>query len=98
MTFPNGGLRPREGVQRGSVQDSTEFMGDPLTPNIGATPDAKRLAIKNAPPSRKFPCCRFLTRMLPRSCRPSPDQLCRKPGAAACRSPTGSARDPRKFT
>src|SRR5579859_6399949 len=48
-TYPQGGLRPREGVQRGSVQDSTEFMGDPLTPSIGATADAKRLPIKNAP-------------------------------------------------
>ena len=54
-TFPNGGLRPREGVQRGSVQDSTEFMGDPLTPSIGATPDAKRLPIKNAPTTTKIP-------------------------------------------
>jgi len=55
VTFPNGGLRPREGVQRGSVQDSTEFMGDPLTPNVGATPDAKRLDIKNAPTLTKIP-------------------------------------------
>ena len=55
LTFPIGGLRPREGVQRGSVQDSTEFMGDPLTPNIGATPDAKRLDIKNAPTLTKIP-------------------------------------------
>jgi N-acetylated-alpha-linked acidic dipeptidase len=54
-TFPAGGLRPREGVQRGSVQDSTEFMGDPLTPNIGATPEAKRLDNKNAPTLTKIP-------------------------------------------
>ncbi len=55
QTFPFGGLRPREGVQRGSVQDSTEFMGDPLTPNVGATADAKRLDIKNAPTLTKIP-------------------------------------------
>jgi N-acetylated-alpha-linked acidic dipeptidase len=55
LTFPAGGLRPREGVQRGSVQDSTEFMGDPLTPNIGATPDAKRLPVKDAPTLTKIP-------------------------------------------
>jgi N-acetylated-alpha-linked acidic dipeptidase len=54
-TYPQGGLRPREGVQRGSVQDSTEFMGDPLTPSIGATADAKRLPIKNAPTTTKIP-------------------------------------------
>jgi N-acetylated-alpha-linked acidic dipeptidase len=56
QTFPAGGLRPREGVQRGSVQDSTEFMGDPLTPNIGATADAKRLEInKDTPTLTKIP-------------------------------------------
>ena len=56
-TFPAGGLRPKGGVQRGSVQDSTEFMGDPLTPNIGATADAKRLNVeyKNAPTLTKIP-------------------------------------------
>jgi N-acetylated-alpha-linked acidic dipeptidase len=54
-TFPNGPFRPKEGVQRGSVQDSGEFMGDPLTPGIGATPDAKRLPIKDAPTVVKIP-------------------------------------------
>ncbi|HEY2821568.1 MAG TPA: transferrin receptor-like dimerization domain-containing protein [Candidatus Acidoferrum sp.] len=54
-TYPQGGLRPREGVQRGSVQDSTEFMGDPLTPSVGATADAKRLPIKNAPTTTTIP-------------------------------------------
>jgi len=55
VTFPAGGYRPKDGVQRGSVQDSTEFMGDPLTPGIGATADAKRLAIKDAPTLTKIP-------------------------------------------
>ncbi|HKT47099.1 MAG TPA: M28 family metallopeptidase [Candidatus Acidoferrales bacterium] len=53
--FPAGPFRPPDGVQRGSVQDSTEFMGDPLTPGIGATTDAKRLDIKNAPTLTKIP-------------------------------------------
>jgi N-acetylated-alpha-linked acidic dipeptidase len=55
QTFPAGGLRPREGVQRGSAQDSTEFMGDPLTPNIGATADAKRIDVKKAPTLTTIP-------------------------------------------
>jgi N-acetylated-alpha-linked acidic dipeptidase len=55
LTFPAGPWRPKDGVQRGSVQDSTEFMGDPLTPNVGATEDAKRLDIKNAPTLTKIP-------------------------------------------
>src|ERR1700691_4804550 len=55
VTYPEGAWRPKEGVQRGSVQDSTEFMGDPLTPGIGAIADAKRLPIKNAPTLTKIP-------------------------------------------
>ena len=55
VTYPQGAYRPKDGVQRGSVQDSTEFMGDPLTPGIGATADAKRLAVKNAPTLTKIP-------------------------------------------
>jgi N-acetylated-alpha-linked acidic dipeptidase len=45
--FPAGGWRPRDGVQRGSVMD-TDYPGDPLTPGVGATVDAKRLSIKEA--------------------------------------------------
>lgn len=55
VTYPQGAWRPKDGVQRGSVQDSTEFMGDPLTPGIGATADAKRLSMKNAPTLTKIP-------------------------------------------
>lgn len=54
-TFPKGPWRPKDGVQRGSVQDSSMFMGDPLTPGIGATEDAKRLAIKDAQSLTKIP-------------------------------------------
>lgn len=43
--FPKGSWRPREGVQRGSVADMTLYAGDPLTPGIGATKDAKRLPL-----------------------------------------------------
>jgi N-acetylated-alpha-linked acidic dipeptidase len=47
-TFPEGAFRPRDGVQRGSVLDMPLYPGDPLTPGIGATKDAKRLDIKDA--------------------------------------------------
>jgi N-acetylated-alpha-linked acidic dipeptidase len=53
--FPNGPMRPREGAQRGSVMDMPLYPGDPLTPGIGATADAKRLAIKDAPTLTKIP-------------------------------------------
>jgi N-acetylated-alpha-linked acidic dipeptidase len=52
--YPGGGWRPREGVQRGSVMD-TDYPGDPLTPGVGATPDAKRLSIKEAKTIIKIP-------------------------------------------
>ncbi len=41
--YPKGGFRPEDGVQRGSVADITQYSGDPLTPGVGATKDAKRL-------------------------------------------------------
>ena len=53
--YPNGPWRNENGVQRGSVADMPVFPGDPLTPGIGATEDAKRLAIKDAPTLTKIP-------------------------------------------
>jgi len=52
--YPEGGWRPREGVQRGSVMD-TDYPGDPLTPGVGAVAGAKRLAIKDAKTITKIP-------------------------------------------
>jgi N-acetylated-alpha-linked acidic dipeptidase len=52
--YPNGGWRPKEGVQRGSVMD-TDYPGDPLTPGVGATAQAKRLPIKDAKTITKIP-------------------------------------------
>ncbi len=48
-TYPAGPFRPRDGVQRGSVLDMPLFAGDPLTPGVGATRDAKRLDRSAAP-------------------------------------------------
>jgi N-acetylated-alpha-linked acidic dipeptidase len=47
-TFPNGPFRPSDGAQRGSVMDMPVYPGDPLTPGVGATKDAKRLALSEA--------------------------------------------------
>jgi N-acetylated-alpha-linked acidic dipeptidase len=54
-TYPKGGYRPRDGVQRGSVQDLVLYTGDPLTPGVGATADAKRLAIRDVKTIMKIP-------------------------------------------
>ncbi|HYX42944.1 MAG TPA: transferrin receptor-like dimerization domain-containing protein, partial [Pyrinomonadaceae bacterium] len=53
--YPKGAFRPEWGAQRGSVADMPLYPGDPLTPGVGATPDAKRLDIKNAPTLTKIP-------------------------------------------
>jgi len=54
-TFPSGAWRPKDGVQRGSVADMPIYPGDPLTPGIGATKNAKRLSIKDASTITKIP-------------------------------------------
>src|SRR5207248_1863548 len=53
--YPQGPWRPRDGVQRGSVMDMPLYPGDPLTPGVGATKDAKRLAVSEAPTSGLVP-------------------------------------------
>ncbi len=53
--YPQGPWRPRDGVQRGSVMDMPLYPGDPLTPGVGATKTAKRLAVSEAPTITKIP-------------------------------------------
>jgi len=53
--FPDGPMRPKDGVQRGSVMDFVHYPGDPLTPGVGATPDAKRLRREDAETITKIP-------------------------------------------
>lgn len=53
--YPKGAWRNENGVQRGSVADMPLFPGDPLTPNIGATKNAKRLDRASAPTLTKIP-------------------------------------------
>ncbi|HEX4647149.1 MAG TPA: M28 family peptidase, partial [Verrucomicrobiae bacterium] len=53
--YPKGSWRNDRGAQRGSVMDMPLYPGDPLTPGVGATKDAKRLPIKDAPTLTKIP-------------------------------------------
>jgi N-acetylated-alpha-linked acidic dipeptidase len=55
VVFPNGPMRPSDGVQRGSVEDLASGSGDPLTPGIGAVPGAKRLPLSDAAYLTKIP-------------------------------------------
>jgi len=54
-TYPKGGWRPAQGVQRGSVADMPFHPGDPLTPGVGAVAGAKRLEIAQARTLTKIP-------------------------------------------
>ncbi len=53
--YPMGAFKPKEGVQRGSVMDMPVYPGDPLTPGIGATKEAKRLDRADAKTIMKIP-------------------------------------------
>jgi len=53
--YPKGGARPDFGVQRGSVADMTLYPGDPLTPGVGATANARRLKREDAQTILKIP-------------------------------------------
>ncbi|MDE2451746.1 MAG: folate hydrolase, partial [Gammaproteobacteria bacterium] len=54
-TYPKGGWRPPEGVQRGSVMNISRYPGDPTTPGYGSVPGAKHLPIKDAASIVKIP-------------------------------------------
>ena len=53
--YPQGPWKSEYGAQRGSVMDMPIYPGDPLTPNIGATKDAKRLDRSEAVNLLKIP-------------------------------------------
>jgi N-acetylated-alpha-linked acidic dipeptidase len=53
--YPGGPFRPLDGVQRGSVLDMPLYSGDPLTPGVGATADARRIARSDAQVIPKIP-------------------------------------------
>lgn len=53
--YPKGAFKNEYGVQRGSIMDMVIYPGDPLTPNVGATVNAKRLDRSEATNLLKIP-------------------------------------------
>jgi N-acetylated-alpha-linked acidic dipeptidase len=53
--YPKGPMRPPAGAQRGSVMDMPVYPGDPQTPGVGATPDAKKLPLSEVKTITKIP-------------------------------------------
>src|SRR5215472_3299949 len=53
--YPKGPWRNENGAQRGSVMDMPIHPGDPLTPGVGATKEAKRIPIGESDVLTKIP-------------------------------------------
>ncbi|HWW60417.1 MAG TPA: M28 family peptidase, partial [Thermoanaerobaculia bacterium] len=53
--YPKGAFRNDSGAQRGSVADMPTYPGDPLTPGLGATANAKRVDRSEAKTITKIP-------------------------------------------
>lgn len=53
--YPKGPYRNADGAQRGAVMDLPVRPGDPITPGLGATADAKRIDRKDADNLLKIP-------------------------------------------
>ena len=53
--YPQGPMRPRDGVQRGSVMDMTFYPGDPLSPGWASEEGSKRLPITEAKNLARIP-------------------------------------------
>ncbi len=55
VPYPEGPYRGEHAVQFGSVLDMPQYPGDPLTPMVGAVPEAERLDRLEAPTIMKIP-------------------------------------------
>ena len=54
-SYPDGPMRPAEGVQRGSVMDMPIYPGDPQTPGVGAVPGVKLIPLDKVQTITKIP-------------------------------------------
>jgi N-acetylated-alpha-linked acidic dipeptidase len=54
-SYPDGPMRPSEGVQRGSVMDMPVYPGDPQTPGIGAVAGAQLIPLDQVKTITKIP-------------------------------------------
>jgi N-acetylated-alpha-linked acidic dipeptidase len=53
--FPQGAMRPEDGVQRGSVMDMPVYPGDPQTPGVGSVEGVKLIPIDKVETITKIP-------------------------------------------
>ena len=81
--FPDGPMRGKDGVQRGSVMDMPTYPGDPMTPGRGSTPGATRLDMKEVTTLTRIPVLSdLLWRRAATACgaerRPSANRVARR--------------------
>ena len=87
-TYPKGPMRPPFGAQRGSVMDMPVYPGDPQTPGVGATPDAKKIPLSEV--TTLYEDSRDADLLSGRGAVAEESERryrSRSPGAAICRSP-----------
>ena len=96
LPFPKGPMRPAEGAQRGSVLDAPLYPGDPLTPGVAATKEAKRLKWRMLNPWPKFRCSPSRTPTRSRCSRLSKVRSCQQIGAEPCPLPIAWVRGRRR--
>lgn len=54
-SYPEGPMRPADGVQRGSVMDMPVYPGDPQTPGVGALPGVRLIPLDQVQTITKIP-------------------------------------------
>ena len=96
-TFSRRAPGASDGVQRGSVMDMPVYPGDPLTPGIGATADAKRLAVEGGADHHENSGASDFVWRCPAAARSAGrSALRRQAGAARLPSPITSGPGPAK--
>ena len=96
--YPRGQARPRDAIQRGSVQFLSEGPGDPSTPGWASDAKAKRLSRPEMRASPRSPRSRSRGAKRRRSSKRSRVRWCRPAGRERSRSPITPAPAPRRCT
>ena len=96
-TYPRGGYRPRDGVQRGSVQDLTLVQRRPAHAGLGLDAGDQASRRERSQDDLENPGAADFLRPMPNLCSPRSAGRWRRPrGAEPCRSPTTLGQAPRR--
>lgn len=96
--YPNGTMRPEQGVQRGSIMDMPLHIGDPLSPGWASEPGSRRLPISEAKTLMTIPVLPISWATRSRLCGISPGPSHLRIGGEPYRSHITSVRVPPRST